>query len=187
MASSEETQRKIVEALRRIIRSVDQHSRRLADSFGLTGPQLLVLQELVSAGAVPTGELARRIHLAQGTTSEILDRLEDQGYVTRTRSTIDKRRVDCSATVKGAELLARKPSLLQESFLEELGRLAEWERAMLLSALQRVAEMMYRPKAEATAPLSQEAPPVSSASSAPPAPTDGQPGRTPELLGQDEA
>jgi len=142
MAGTDDTHRQIVVALRRIIRAVDQHSRKLSESFGLTGPQLLVLQELVTSGAVSTGELARRVHLAQGTTSEILDRLEEHGYVARTRSHIDKRKVDCTATPKGAELVARKPSLLQESFLRNLSHLADWERAMLLAALQRVAELM---------------------------------------------
>ncbi|HXV59421.1 MAG TPA: MarR family transcriptional regulator [Vicinamibacteria bacterium] len=134
---------RILVALRRIIRAVDQHSRTLAQRYGLTGPQIVVLQELVRSGTLATGELARRIHLAQGTVSEILERLEERGLVERKRSSEDKRRMDCTTTPTGAALLASKPSLLQERFVSELQRLSDWERSFLLSALQRVADMMH--------------------------------------------
>ncbi|HSF20255.1 MAG TPA: MarR family transcriptional regulator [Vicinamibacteria bacterium] len=153
MDEADSMEQKILVALRRIIRAVDQHSRALAQRFGLTGPQIVVLQELVRSGTLATGELAHRIHLAQGTVSEILERLEERGLVERRRSSEDKRRMDCSSTPAGAELLAQKPSLLQERFVSELERLSDWERSFLLSALQRVADMMHAEGVQAGALL----------------------------------
>lgn len=136
------TEQHIVIALRRIIRAVDRHSKVLAQKFGLTGPQILVLQEIVRMDTVAIGDLADRVHLSQGTVSEILDRLADRGLVNRERSTEDRRRVDCSATAEAKALLARRPSLLQDRFVTKLMELPEWERTSMLSSLQRVAEMM---------------------------------------------
>ena len=43
----------IVAAIRRIMRAVDLHSRRLAEEHGLTGPQLATLQAAASLWASP--------------------------------------------------------------------------------------------------------------------------------------
>jgi DNA-binding PadR family transcriptional regulator len=72
----------------------------------------------------------------------ILDRLERKGLIRRERSDSDRRRVLNSATEEGSALVRKVPSLLQDRFVSELDKLAEWERSLLLSSLQRVATMM---------------------------------------------
>ncbi|HEY5719889.1 MAG TPA: MarR family transcriptional regulator, partial [Gammaproteobacteria bacterium] len=64
----------VVVALRRIIRAVDLHSKRLLQSHGLTGPQLLLLRELAAAGHCTVGQLAGRLRLGQATVTAILAR-----------------------------------------------------------------------------------------------------------------
>jgi hypothetical protein len=54
----------ILGALRRIIRSIGQHSHSLAKRYGLTGPQLAVLQEVASGEATSVSSLAMRAHLS---------------------------------------------------------------------------------------------------------------------------
>ena len=44
-------------AIRRIIQSVDLHSKHLVKQFGLTGPQLIVLREISQSGEI-TGQRA---------------------------------------------------------------------------------------------------------------------------------
>lgn len=44
----------VIIALRRVIRAVDLHSRTLAESHGLTGPQALILKGLQN-GSLSTG------------------------------------------------------------------------------------------------------------------------------------
>lgn len=136
-------ERELVVAIRRIIRAVDQHSRKLAQAYGLTGPQLLVLQELAEADVIATGALARRVHLAQGTVSEILDRLEEREMVVRRKSASDLRKTECVVSPAGRALIERKPSLLQDRLAAELAKMEPWEKNFLLSALQRVASMMH--------------------------------------------
>jgi len=129
-------------ALRRIIRAVDIHSRRLSRDFGLTGPQLLILNETATADRVLIGTLAKNVHLSQATVTIIVDRLEEHLLVKRERDSRDKRRVWVSLTDKGKQVLAGGPHLLQDTFLDNLGNLNSEEQQSILSALQTVARMM---------------------------------------------
>ena len=129
-------------SLRRIIQSIDLHSRYLVKRVGLTGPQLVILQEVHQSGEVATGEIARAISLSQATVTGILERMEKRGLVTRRRSDIDRRRVIVSLTPTGEALLAEAPPLMQESFVDEFSQLQDWEQSMILSALQRLVSMM---------------------------------------------
>ena len=132
----------VLVALRRITRATDLHSKQLALHYGLTGPQLILLQEVVRRREVSTGELAKRVNLSHATVTDILHRLEKGGFVQRVRSSSDRRRVLVEPTDSGCQMLQRTPSLLKESFIAELRELQDWEQTLILSALQRVACMM---------------------------------------------
>lgn len=129
-------------ALRRIIRAIDIHSRRLSKDFGLTGPQLLLLNEMAADGRMLIGELAKKAHLSQATVTIIVDRLEDRVLVNRERDERDKRRVWVSLTGNGKKVLAEGPRLLQDTFLANFGSLEVEERQSILAALQSTARMM---------------------------------------------
>ena len=140
--SSLELEDLIVAAIRRLMRAVDLHSRRLVDEYGLTGPQLATLQEAAKAGPLAASSLARAVHLSSATMTGILTRLEKRGFVERTRGESDRRTVMVSITDIGREVLSRAPSLLQDRFRHELSSLETWEQMMMLANLQRIASMM---------------------------------------------
>ena len=133
---------RIVASIRRLMRAVDLHSRRLVDEFGLTGPQLATLQEAARLGPVSASALARTVHLSGATMTGILTRLEKRGYVDRSRGAADRRTVIVTVTESGQGVLSRAPSLLQDRFRVALGSLEEWEQLMMLSNLQRIASLM---------------------------------------------
>jgi DNA-binding MarR family transcriptional regulator len=139
----------VIAALRRISRAVDLHSRLLLKKCGLTSPQLAALHAIRRLQPVTVGALAREIHLGQATVTGILRRLESRGLVSRTRGSHDRRSVLVELTETGAELVAEAPSPLQERFHDELSRLEEWERTMILATLQRIAAMMDAEQIEA--------------------------------------
>lgn len=132
----------ILIALRRVIRAVDRHSHTLVQSYGLTGPQALLLTEVVRGVELPAGELAERVSLSHATVTDIVTRLESRGLVQRRRDTRDRRRVLVSATDEGRRIHRQSVPLLQESFVRQLGELEDWERSQLLASLQRIAGMM---------------------------------------------
>jgi DNA-binding MarR family transcriptional regulator len=139
----------VIAALRRIIRAIDLHSKTLVQRFGLTGPQLVVLKELVGGPARPVSEIAVAVNLSQSTVTGILDRLERKDMIIRERSTLDRRKVLVSATPTAEEALAGSPPLLQDHFTNAFGQLADWEQTQILSSLQRIVSLMEAGDVEA--------------------------------------
>lgn len=132
----------VIIALRRITRAADIHSHLLQRDYGVTGPQLSTLRVVHRLQPVSTGALARAAYIGYATLTGILDRLEEHGYVTRTRDASDRRTVILKMTREGERLLASAPSLLQTRLREELGRIPHSEQTTLLNSLLRVAGLM---------------------------------------------
>lgn len=132
----------VVSTLRKIIRAIDLQSRKLTKSYGLTGPQLLVLKETRRSPQASISNISQKVSLSQATVTSILDRLEQQDFVRRVRSQEDKRRVIIELRKKAIDILDKNPSLLQEEFIHQFDGLEEWEKSMLLASLQRMAFMM---------------------------------------------
>lgn len=132
----------VLVALRRVIRATDLHSKHLAKTTGLTAPQILLLQTIRNKGEVTIGELASEISLSQATVTTIIDRLEKRKLVFRERSKQDKRKVHAYLTDEALETLKNAPIPLQDHFTRQFGDLQKWEQTMIISSLQRVAQMM---------------------------------------------
>ncbi len=132
----------VLVALRRVIRATDLHSKHLAKTTGLTTPQILLLQTIRDKGEVTIGEIANEMSLSQATVTSILDRLEKRDLVYRERSKEDKRKVHAYLTDQASEILKEAPIPLQEHFTRQFIDLQEWEQTMIISSLQRIAQMM---------------------------------------------
>jgi len=133
---------RIIEAIRRIIRANELHSRRLAARYRITGPQLMALLEIARVERATPSDLARAIHVSQSTMTGILARLGHRRLVWRTHASPDRRVITVALTPAGRRLLAASPPLLQAGFHRALAGLEEWERTALLASLQRVSAMM---------------------------------------------
>ena len=92
-------------SLRKVIRAIDLHSKHLNKSSGLTGPQLLIMQEVGRVKGITSGIIAQNINLSPATVTNIVDRLEKRDLITRVRSQEDKRRVSLFLTTAGKEIL----------------------------------------------------------------------------------
>ncbi len=142
MISEKDQCEEVLVAIRRIVRAIDLHSRKLIQHHGITGPQALILKSLLEQPGTAVGELAQRVNLSQATVTDILDRLEKRALVMRSRSSADKRRVLVYPTPAADQLIKKAPSLLQDAFAARFRQLQEWERTQMLATLQRVAAMM---------------------------------------------
>jgi DNA-binding MarR family transcriptional regulator len=113
-----------------------RHSERVANARGLTPQQHLLL--LMIKGApdgseqVTIGQAAERLQLGMSTTTELVDRAQEHGFVRRQRSAADARVVDLRLTAEGERRLAAV-----------LGDL-EVDRAELQVALQSLASSWRR-------------------------------------------
>ena len=144
----------IVRSLRRITRAIDLHSRRLANSYGLTGPQLVCLIAVARHESVKPSEIAREVSLSQATVTGIIDRLAARQLVTRERTHKDRRVVTVTITEAGRKLVEQAPSPLQETFVSRLRALSAIEQVALRDTLRNVVSMMGGEELEAAAVLS---------------------------------
>lgn len=87
-------------------RATTQVYRTLLAPWGLTYPQYLVLAILWNEGEQTIGSLGDMMQLDSGTLSPLVRRLEQNGFVTKTRGTSDERVVTVQLTEKGQELRA---------------------------------------------------------------------------------
>ena len=133
---------RVFRALRRIIRGVDLHSRRLQNEHQITGPQLVCLLSIAETPEITPSALSREVHLSPSTVNGILDRLETKGLVVRRRASKDRRLVSLSLTAEGAVVVANAPSPLQDTLAEGMRALASDELANIASALDRIVELM---------------------------------------------
>ncbi len=129
-------------ALRKVIRAIDLRSKQLSKDVGLTGPQLLVMQNVGKLPGIMVRQIADNINLSPATVTSILDRLETKSVVQRIRSTEDKRKVGVFLTDEGQRLLQDAPLPFQEHFTNRFSQLKEWEQSQMVATLQRIASMM---------------------------------------------
>ena len=152
--SDERYDLKILQNLRKIIRSVDMHSRKLSIQHDITTPQLITLLTIVENGPLTIVSIAKHVHLSPSTIVGIIDRLEAKKYVTRQRSETDRRQVLISIADEGKEFADKAPSPLQETLAEALNKLTDLEQVTIFLSLERVVEMMEAKEMDA-APILQ--------------------------------
>ncbi len=76
-------------------------SKAMAKKSGLTGPQRLALRIIGASPHISSGELSRVLHVHPSTLTGVLQRLETQGFIVRTRDVADGRRALFALTRTG--------------------------------------------------------------------------------------
>ncbi len=71
--------------------------------FKLTYPQYITLLSLYEHGTMSVKEVGQTLALDSGTLTPLMKRLEKDGWITRTRSKEDERRVDVALTQKALD------------------------------------------------------------------------------------
>ncbi len=115
----------ILVKLRKIIRSINLESKKIEKELGVSIPQLLVLQYLSDQTDYRAfaKDIKAYINLNASTVSGIISRLESKGLVARLPEPNDKRATYITLTAKGAELLQKSPTTLQEKLSQKLKKL----------------------------------------------------------------
>ncbi len=141
---------RVLQSLRRIIRAVEIHSKKLVHSHKITGPQLGCLAAINENGPLTTTKLAKAVYLSPSTIVGIVDRLEEKNLVIRQRDSKDRRQVQVHLTKEGEQLLACAPSALQDTLSDALKGLPELEQVSITLALEKIVELMEAGKIEAS-------------------------------------
>ncbi|EPX82171.1 Putative regulatory protein associated with the ectoine operon [Salipiger mucosus DSM 16094] len=139
-------------ALRRILRATEQYERTLAQQAGLTPAQLRVLQIIAGkrAGSATPKALATQMGVSQATVTALLDKLEKRQKIVRVRSEADRRQMNVLLTEVGHAAVEEAPDALQQRFVKQFEMLDDWEQAMLVASLERVASMLNAEEIDAS-------------------------------------
>ncbi|WP_417721431.1 MarR family winged helix-turn-helix transcriptional regulator [Salipiger sp.] len=143
-------------ALRRILRATEQYERTLAQAAGLTPAQLRVLQIVAGqrAGTATPSALANQMGVSQATVTALLDKLEKRSMIVRVRSETDRRQMNLLLTEAGHASVDEAPDALQQRYVKQFESLSDWEQAMLVASLERVANMLNAESLDASPVLS---------------------------------
>lgn len=141
---------RVLTALRRIIRAIDLHSKKLMSEHGITGPQLICLYCISENEPITATGISKQIHLSSSTLIGILDRLKDRGLIHRERDLNDRRHVNVTLSDKGRQLISSAPSPLQDALASSLFSLPELEQATIALSLERVVDLMEAQKIDAS-------------------------------------
>ena len=132
----------ILDNLRRVFQAVHRYSKRAGKVGGLTGPQLWAMKVLAESAPIRVTDLARRMYLHPSTVVGILDRLERQARVVRTRSEKDHRVVTVTLTERGRETVSNVPQIAQGMLLSGLNALSDGDLRTVCEGLRQLVGIL---------------------------------------------
>jgi DNA-binding MarR family transcriptional regulator len=121
----------VVELERQVGRIVGQHAPSVWIDSGLTVTQLRSLFLIANKGSTNFRKLAEALKVTPSNVTGIIDRLEDQGLVSRTQNPEDRREMTLQATDKGKALVFN----LKEAGMKEMTQILSLLSLGELSAL----------------------------------------------------
>jgi DNA-binding MarR family transcriptional regulator len=100
------------------------HAKAMAERAGVHATDFDALDVLDWMGPTTAGELAKRVGVTSGAITGVIDRLERDGWVRRTRDPNDRRRVVVEPTPGPPDRIAHMAAVFQP-LIDELGELNE--------------------------------------------------------------
>jgi DNA-binding MarR family transcriptional regulator len=141
-AELEDRTKRALTAMRKILRTTELNGKQVMRETGLTPSQLIFMQMLDEDQEQTAGHVASRMGISQATTTVLLQKLETMGMVQRRKGEQDRRQVWLSLTPAGKKALAIAPDGAHAQFHGQFMALQDWEQAMLIASLERVAAML---------------------------------------------
>jgi DNA-binding MarR family transcriptional regulator len=129
-------------ALEALVRAQANLTRRLAadlERIGVSAPGFTMLVLLTSAGGrLELRTMRRRLGASKATATEVLDTLENRGFVTRSRLESDRRAVAVALTQAGHNLVTHAFPSHAERVREAFGVLDEAEKRQLADLCRKL-------------------------------------------------
>jgi DNA-binding MarR family transcriptional regulator len=129
----------VLKQFRLIYGSVRQHFRQVEATCKVSGSQLWMLHELQDSPGIGVTGLAHRLSIHQTTCSQLIEKLVSRGYVVKTRSEKDQRRVGLTITKSAVKVLKEAPGPAEGLIPEALMGLPQ---ATLESLMANLSELI---------------------------------------------
>src|SRR5438105_9448347 len=118
--------------------AVEAYAKRSIEHLELGGSDFAVLEALLHKGALPVGDIGRKVLLTSGSITVAVDRLEAKGLVERRASADDRRARIVHLTKEGRKLITRAYAGHAADMEQLASELSAAERATLIRLLRRI-------------------------------------------------
>jgi MarR family transcriptional regulator, organic hydroperoxide resistance regulator len=123
--------------LRRAQGAMHRDFMEAVSDFGLTQKQAAALWLIQANGGVSQVEVAAALGMDRATMMAVTDRLEDRGFITRKRSSVDRRRQELYLTPAGQSTLRKCKARVSEHEEKFRAMFTVPELEALLTALKK--------------------------------------------------
>ncbi|MDW0118136.1 MarR family transcriptional regulator [Sporosarcina thermotolerans] len=126
--------------LRYISGIIKQQGRKILSNYTITTPQFIALQWLFEHGDMTIGDLSNKMYLAFSTTTDLVDRMENNNLVKRVRDEQDRRVVRIHLLVEGERVIEEvidKRRHYLNNVLEDFSEVEIIEFSRLLTKLHK--------------------------------------------------
>jgi DNA-binding MarR family transcriptional regulator len=134
----------LLQAAPRVVAEGLNFHMEVANQLGLSLTDLRYLQTISAIAPATAGDIAARTGLTSGAVTRMVDRLEQAGFVHRSRDATDRRSV---VVVPDEEAAARVASMyggMAAAWTEVLAHYSEDELTVILDLFQRMGELSSR-------------------------------------------
>ncbi|GBF74441.1 hypothetical protein PA598K_02785 [Paenibacillus sp. 598K] len=126
------------------LQTVNRHLRSAVfdRDQALTRVQWLLMRHLRRSGGSTIGQLASHLDVRASTMSQMLDRLENQGYLVRMPDSSDARVKLIRLTPEGEAVIDHTEQYWMESLAEPFGKLSAAEREQLVALMGQLVRQL---------------------------------------------
>lgn len=133
---------RIERLLRHVAFIIKKRGRDILSDFEITTPQFLALVVLKDKPGITMGELCERLFLACSTATDLIDRMEKNGYLERNRDPEDRRVIRLSITGKGKDIISQVINARRRYVESILAQLTQEEIDQLERSLEKLDALM---------------------------------------------
>ena len=133
---------RIERLLRHVAFIIKKRGRDILSDFEITTPQFLALVVLKDKPGITMGELRERLFLACSTATDLIDRMEKNGYLERNRDPEDRRVIRLSITGKGKDIISQVINARRRYVESILAQLTQEEIDQLERSLEKLDALM---------------------------------------------
>jgi len=139
---AEESVTKVERLLRHMAFIIKKRGRDILVDFGITSPQFNALLTLKDHPSITMGELCEKLFLACSTATDLIDRMEKNGFLERNRDAQDRRVIRLSISEKGKQVISEVIVARRRYVASILEKLTEEETEQLGNSLDKLHSLM---------------------------------------------
>lgn len=134
----------VVQLMKKVMSRIKHNMQCHFKERNLTGPQGVLMGTLAHHGEMKVSELSERLGLSNSTVSGILDRLENQGLLERTRSKEDRRVVHVKVTDEFRKQSQKHFEEMNKMIEQMMSKAAPEELDIILEGMNTLEKVMNR-------------------------------------------